>query len=248
MIDKINNKGSYDFQGGSSTSKRKNPAVRAYENTPGFKEAARGKAADLKKEDESAKRADKGVVLDLSSSATAVKKKETSVSPGRRERMLAGTLRKLFAPVVRWLRDFWESDRTAQEAERQNTDSDLPAGDLPPGDLSPGDLPPLEELSSERFPLEDPQVSETDETSQDTRILQKAGETKDPAIWKKAADEALKSRDLSRIEQFVTKNGTKRLAHNSDLLTYYDRRGQFVEMDETEKHRVLYGDKNVLKL
>ncbi len=46
----------------------------------------------------------------------------------------------------------------------------------------------------------------------------------------------------------MTKNGTKRLAHNSDLLTYYDRRGQFVEMDETEKHRVLYGDKNVMKL
>ncbi len=52
MIDKINNKGSYDFQGGSSTNKRKNPAVRAYENTPGFKEGSRGQSAVRKKEKE----------------------------------------------------------------------------------------------------------------------------------------------------------------------------------------------------
>lgn len=37
-------------------------------------------------------------------------------------------------------------------------------------------------------------------------------------------------------------------AHNSDLLTYYDRRGKLVEMDESSKHRVLFGDKHVLKL
>ena len=38
------------------------------------------------------------------------------------------------------------------------------------------------------------------------------------------------------------------LAHNSDLLTYYDRKGMLVEMDESDKHRVLFGDKHVLKL
>ena len=65
---------------------------------------------------------------------------------------------------------------------------------------------------------------------------------------KELADQVLKSGDLRQVEQFLTQNGTKRLAHNSDLLTYYDRRGKFVEMDETEKHRVLFGDKNVLKL
>lgn len=37
-------------------------------------------------------------------------------------------------------------------------------------------------------------------------------------------------------------------ARNSDLLTYYDRKGMLVEMDESEKHRVLFGDKHVLKL
>ncbi len=242
MIDKINNKGSYDFQGGSSTNKRKNPVVRAYENTPGYKEGAHGQSAVRKKEKESAKQADHGVVLDLSSSGTDKKKKETGIFSARKEPVLSGALRKLFAPVVHWLRAFWESDRPAKETGHPAAESSLPPEDLPLGDL-----PSLEEPETEEEPEADEnlQAAGTNETFQDTAALP---ETEDAALLKKAAEEALKSGNLSRIEQVVTKNGTRRLAHNSDLLTYYDRRGQFVEMDETEKHRVLYGDKNVMKL
>ncbi len=242
MIDKINNKGSYDFQGGSSTNKRKNPAVRAYENTPGFKEGSRGQSAVRKKEKETAKQADHGVVLDLSSSGTDKKKKETGIFSAGKEPVLSGALRKLFAPVVHWLRAFWESDRPAKETGHPAAESSLPPEDLPLGDL-----PSLEEPETEEEPEADEnlQAAGTNETFQDTAALP---ETEDAALLKKAAEEALKSGNLSRIEQVVTKNGTRRLAHNSDLLTYYDRRGQFVEMDETEKHRVLYGDKNVMKL
>lgn len=242
MIDKINNKGSYDFQGGSSTNKRKNPAVRAYENTPGFKEGSRGQSAVRKKEKETAKQADHGVVLDLSSSGTDKKKKETGIFSAGKEPVLSGALRKLFAPVVHWLRAFWESDRPAKETGHPAAESSLPPEDVPLGDL-----PSLEEPETEEEPEADEnlQAAGTNETFQDTAALL---ETEDAALLKKAAEEALKSGNLSRIEQVVTKNGTKRLAHNSDLLTYYDRRGQFVEMDETEKHRVLYGDKNVMKL
>ncbi len=242
MIDKINNKGSYDFQGGSSTNKRKNPAVRAYENTPGFKEESRGQSAVRKKEKETAKQADHGVVLDLSSSGTDKKKKETGIFSARKEPVLSGALRKFFAPVVHWLRAFWESDRPAKETSHPAAESSLPPEDLPLGDL-----PSLEEPETEEEPEADEnlQAAGTNETFQDTAALP---ETEDAALLKKAAEEALKSGNLSRIEQVVTKNGTRRLAHNSDLLTYYDRRGQFVEMDETEKHRVLYGDKNVMKL
>ena len=58
----------------------------------------------------------------------------------------------------------------------------------------------------------------------------------------------LRSGNIEKIEQFVTRNGTKHLAHNSGLLTYYDRQGKIVELDESQKHRVLFGDKDVLKL
>ena len=61
-------------------------------------------------------------------------------------------------------------------------------------------------------------------------------------------DDAVKSHDLQKMEQVLTHGGTKHLAHHSDLLTYYDRRGNLVEMDDTAKHRVLFGDKNILKL
>ena len=153
-----------------------------------------------------------------------------------------GQTKRKKKPVVHWLRAFWESDRPAKETGHPAAESSLPPEDLPLGDL-----PSLEEPETEEEPEADEnlQAAGTNETFQDTAALP---ETEDAALLKKAAEEALKSGNLSRIEQVVTKNGTRRLAHNSDLLTYYDRRGQFVEMDETEKHRVLYGDKNVMKL
>ena len=61
-------------------------------------------------------------------------------------------------------------------------------------------------------------------------------------------DDAVKSGDLKRAEQILTQNGKRRLAHHSDLLTYYDRRGNLVELDDTERHRVLFGDKNIFRL
>lgn len=60
--------------------------------------------------------------------------------------------------------------------------------------------------------------------------------------------EILQSGNLSKVQEILTNNGERHLAHNSDLLTYYDRRGKFVSIDESEKNRVLYGDRNVHKL
>lgn len=59
---------------------------------------------------------------------------------------------------------------------------------------------------------------------------------------------AVQAGSLTRLEELITQNGTKKLAHNSDLLTYYDKKGQLVHLDDTQKHRVLYGDRNILKL
>ena len=73
-----------------------------------------------------------------------------------------------------------------------------------------------------------------------------AGE--EPADYAAMLNQAVHSGSLRQIERALTQDGAKHLAHNSDLLTYYDRRGNLVEMDDTEKHRVLFGDKNILKL
>lgn len=228
MIDKINGNNGYDFPDGKQN-KKKNAVVRAYENTPGFEEAAKKRTSDVhKKNAAQSNDKDMGVILDLSRSETD--KKEASA--GRKKDMSwADVLRKIAAPILQWLKNFWESDRASDNGSLASNDSLASNESL----LLNESLPSLEETDS---------LQGSDMPEASGRPEPKARMEEQEAV-KKAA---LKSGSLSQIEQLVTQNGSKRLAHNSDLLTYYDRRGKFVEMDETEKHRVLFGDKNILKL
>lgn len=199
MVDKINGNGVYDYP--SHNNQRKSPAVQAYENTPGVKEASKRKsrnnAGHAHSED---KRGGQGVILDLSS-----KSGEHEAQQNEKSSWL-DVLRRVFTPVFLWLKNFWESDSAAKADD---------GGFELPEELQP--LLPLDEISD--VPDYEPLIAE-----------------------------AVKSGSLAQVEQALTQNGEKRLAHNSDLLTYYDRKGKIVEIDETEKHRVLYGDKNILKL
>ncbi|MDE7313709.1 MAG: hypothetical protein K2N87_19140 [Eubacterium sp.] len=282
MIDKISGNGNYEFPGGK---KRKNPAVRAYENTPGAGgEARKGAAGAAKKQDALGHgKQDPGVVLDLSKHAG--RQRAASVSRQKKESSLSGALRKLLTPVIQWLKAFWGPGRSEQEAleggqagieqpamdpsqsDAQAADSEgiaapeqMQAGESEELELSDAALPgESEELSSAALLGESEELSgaalleESMELSalglsEEGLSLAKLDPAEEAKKKEALAKQVLKSGDLRQVERFLTQNGTKRLAHNSDLLTYYDRRGKFVEMDETEKHRVLYGDKNVLKL
>lgn len=59
---------------------------------------------------------------------------------------------------------------------------------------------------------------------------------------------SLRSGDVAQVISFLTENGKKTLAKNSTLLTSYDRNGRIVEVGASDRQRVLYGDKNSLKL
>ncbi len=225
MIDKISGNGVYY----PDQNKRKNAAVRAYENTPGTKETAHKKSAHKTSQADAPGSSESGVILDLSKKTP---RQSSHVKEASQESFFAAAVRKLFAPVVQWLKNFWESD-TAKPDQSQDADG----------------LSGVQEIMP---------ASESEETAADvTAAAQLAdGETALPPLdavaqaenLKALGEEAVKSGSIQKLEQFVTQNGTKHLAHNSDLLTYYDRSGKIVELDETEKHRVLFGDKNVLKL
>lgn len=182
--------------------------------------------AARKKSAASANEKDAGVILDLSAKE-ADKKKAEAPADRKNDMPWTSMLRRLVNPLLRWLKNFWESEGSKEE-NTQATVSEITAAD------ADQNLPPL------------PAVSEMDELSEMQQPAAATAVSQDEQETIKEA--ALKSRNLDRIEQLVTQNGTKRLAHNSDLLTYYDRRGKFVELDETEKYRVLFGDKNILKL
>ncbi len=237
MVDKINGNSSYDFPG---SQKRKNPALKAYENTPGSKDAAGKRTAGSagKNSADAFDRKESGVILDLSGKAAG--KKKNPAASRKKDAFWKDALRKLTAPVVRWLKDFWNSDSSGKISVSSDTDSEGAMHTEPSADgLASMQLDTdAEDLAS--MQLDRGRMQQTPGQS-----VQRTDAEQD---LKALADRAVKSGDLRQIERVLTQNGAKRLAHNSDLLTYYDRRGKFVEMDETEKHRVLFGDKNVLKL
>lgn len=271
MVDKINGNSSYDFPG---SQKRKNPALKAYENTPGSKDAAGKRAAGNagKNNADAFDRKESGVILDLSGKAAG--KKKNPAASQKKDAFWKDALRKLTAPVVRWLKDFWNSDSSGKinaSSDSEDTMHTEPSADGLASmqlDTDTDDLASMQ-LDSD---TDDLALMQLDSDTDDLASMQLDADADDLASMqldrdrmqqtsgqsvqrtdagqdlKALADRAVKSGDLRQIERVLTQNGAKRLAHNSDLLTYYDRRGKFVEMDETEKHRVLFGDKNVLKL
>ena len=249
MVDKINGNSSYDFPG---SQKRKNPALKAYENTPGSKDAAGKRTAGSagKNSADAFDRKESGVILDLSGKAAG--KKKNPAASQKKDAFWKDALRKLTAPVVRWLKDFWNSDSSGKISVSSDTDSEGAMHTEPSADgLASMQLDTdAEDLASMQLDsdTEDPASMQLDRGRMQQTPGQSVQRTDAGQDLKALADRAVKSGDLRQIERVLTQNGAKRLAHNSDLLTYYDRRGKFVEMDETEKHRVLFGDKNVLKL
>lgn len=371
MIDKINGN---DVYGYADQNKRKNPAVKAYENTPGQKDAA-GRKTGQKRGTKNMLAADKGtqgVILDLSNQPG---KEETKAAQAESSFSLPQAVRKLFEPILRWLKNFWESDASSQAAgHKEQTQSGQAAGQMDgtassraaesPDEVKSGDMnvpaaqnqrlaaaetinqaagmegaeavsepdagsafaaeqqsvmegvlaeqqsvmggslagqqsvtgnSSIEQLSdterivssllsgtertvsdllssTERAALDHAadtgrlsagraagsdntaaeqivyEILESSPMEEDAEGLPPLEDISDLPKYGAISDEALKSGSLEQIEQLLTRNGTRHLAHNSDLLTYYDRWGRLIELDETQRHRVLFGDKNVMKL
>lgn len=50
------------------------------------------------------------------------------------------------------------------------------------------------------------------------------------------------------IEDFLSNHGERHLARNTELLTQYDKRGAIIGLDHAEKERILFGNKNEIRL
>ena len=60
--------------------------------------------------------------------------------------------------------------------------------------------------------------------------------------------EIVKTRDRAKLMNYVTENGKKHLAKNSDLLTSYDRSGRIVSVSPSDKRLILEGDFRDIRL
>lgn len=90
-------------------------------------------------------------------------------------------------------------------------------------------------------------VSEnTDEESFETTLQESLKRTQ--ANEEELLKKALHTGDLPQVIDILTENGTKTIAKNSTLLTYYDKNGRVVEPNASDRERILHGDRGSRKL
>ncbi len=77
-------------------------------------------------------------------------------------------------------------------------------------------------------------------------------EEKDPAVTEAERDKKirkqLRSGNLEQVIDLLTDNGRRSVAKNSTLLTYYDKSGKLIQLNASDKERILHGDRHVRKL
>lgn len=97
------------------------------------------------------------------------------------------------------------------------------------------------------------------EKAEETKAAEEAGAAESEAaigkpVSSKAADasaviqEILKSRDREKLMQYLTEDGQKKPARNTDLLTNYDKNGRIVRVDPSDRKRILEGDFHDIRL
>lgn len=57
-------------------------------------------------------------------------------------------------------------------------------------------------------------------------------------------EKSISEMNLEEVSNYVSENGHKRLAKNSDILTTYNRHGKIVEINPSEKNKIFHGNKS----
>lgn len=99
----------------------------------------------------------------------------------------------------------------------------------------------LEMNSSESTPVSE-KVSDSARTERIDQLLS-GRDNRDKEIQK-----YLRSGNLEQVISLLTENGSRTMARNSSLLTYYDRTGRLTSLSASDQERILHGDRNVRKL
>lgn len=102
----------------------------------------------------------------------------------------------------------------------------------------------------EVLPVEEVPSEETDRLSEEYRNIH--NEQDMPAErevrTEKDIQKYLRSGNLEQVISILTEDGSRTIAKNSSLLTYYDRTGRITPISASDQERILYGDRNVKKL
>lgn len=164
-------------------------------------------------------------------------------------------LKRLVQNVLQGLKKFlsaiWESkpaeDTTNADVINEDTITDdssniLKASDaeIPGAEMINGETADVETMGSKISGIETVGTDTTDIENFDPQTI-------DPAL---DADikKALKSKDTDSFRALLSRDGHRVPARNTSLLTYYDSKGNLVNLDPSDQYRILHGDRNSQKL
>ncbi len=170
------------------------------------------------------------------STAQTAGKASTSASSESITDMLKRLFRNALQGIKKFLTAIWESKPVEDSANADTTGADTIV-DETTEIIEATDLEALEAQTSVQETVEAEYASATEFDPQ----------TIDPVL---DADikKALKAKDTDSFRALLSQDGHRVPAKNTSLLTYYDSKGNLVNLDPSDQYRILHGDRNSRKL
>lgn len=205
------------------------------------KENEKKDKADKSEKDRKDAAEQSGVRLELSnngktSSVDRLKTAETAkTSASESGESIVVLLREVITKVISSVKDFFY--KIWNEPDKTNETIDTEASEEAAESIT---MEESSEISAEQ---------ETEEhTIQETEKYTAAAQKMNEELLDREIQPYLRKGDLNQVISLLTDNGKKTVAMNSTLLTYYDRNGKMVEINASDRERILRGDRNTKKL
>lgn len=159
-------------------------------------------------------------------------------SPSASSESITGMLKRwvqnAFQGIKKFLATIWESKPSENPEHADSLEADT-ITDEPAKIVEATDLETAQASVSETLETQTPPVTGFDP------------QTIDPAL---DADikKALKAKDTDSFRALLSQDGHRIPAKNTSLLTYYDSKGNLVNLDPSDQYRILHGDRNSQRL
>ncbi|MCM1263289.1 MAG: hypothetical protein NC313_11270 [Butyrivibrio sp.] len=199
-------------------------------------------------ESEKGRDAESGVKLELSSSgknaaADRAKAAESKAQATENQQSIFGMLRELVSAMVSAVKDIfykiWNDPEPKTDAAAADNGAETGIESLTVGEGTETEAETLAAVSSN---------SMTAESEKQDLAESYAAHKSEEARLDREIQPYLRKGDLNQVISLLTDNGKKTVAINSTLLTYYDRNGKMVELNASDRERILRGDRNTKKL
>lgn len=176
-----------------------------------------------------AKAEEEGVRLTLSSTASVSERENKATETARSEGIfdaVTNIVNKVFEAIKGFFSSIWNdtpqetvgADETAEETQ-------------------------LEATASEKV---GEGATASEKVGEGATASERADE--EPAILSESKPKTRFEMAKAEAEAFLASAEGKKVARNSDLLTYYDKHGSVISVSPSDRQRILYGDKNQIEV